>query len=498
MKLEPVIGLEIHVQLKTKSKMFCSCENIFPASGRGPAKGGGGDVKPNTAVCPVCMGHPGTLPVPNKQAIEWIQLAGTALNCELAIESKFDRKSYFYPDLPKGYQISQFDQPFCGKGELTINVNGEERAIGITRIHLEEDAAKNTHPKGADHTLVDYNRAGTPLIEIVTEPDIRTPEEAKLFLQELQKLIRTLGISDADMEKGQMRCDANISMREEGSDVLNPKTEIKNVNSFKFVEKGLEYEIQRQIKMWEAGEVPVHATRGYDSEASKTVEQRIKEEAADYRYFPEPDIPPFVFKAENLNKLREHLPEMPSDKQRRLKTQYSLSDQQAGELAKSDDLIHLFEDTSSEIEQLNNEQVDIGESANKSLVALAAKIILQEISQMKSHDKIAAGNFAELIVLIHQGKVNSNVVRQILDEMQATGGDPDPIIQNLGLEQVSGEDDLLQWVQQVIEENPDAVEKIKAGKEATIQFLMGQVMAKSGGKANPGKVIEMLKKEING
>ena len=236
MELETIIGLEIHVQLKTKSKMFCSCANIF------------GDVTPNSAVCPICMGYPGTLPVPNKTAIEWIQKAGAALSCQLALRSKFDRKSYFYPDLPKGYQISQYDEPFCGKGHLDVIVSGEPRRIGITRIHLEEDAAKNVHPKGADYTLVDYNRAGTPLVEIVTEPDIRTPEEARIFLQELQRIMRALNISDADMEKGQLRCDANISLRPERESKLYPKTEVKNINSFKFVEKALQYEIKRQTE----------------------------------------------------------------------------------------------------------------------------------------------------------------------------------------------------------------------------------------------------------
>lgn len=493
MKLEPVIGLEVHVQLKTASKMFCACDNIF------------GDVAPNTAVCPICMGHPGTLPVPNKKAIEWTHLAGLALNCDLALDSKFDRKSYFYPDLPKGYQISQYDKPFCGKGMLTIIVDGKERSIGITRIHLEEDAAKNTHPKGADYTLVDYNRAGTPLIEIVTEPDIRSPKEAKIFLQELQEIVRALGISDADMENGQMRCDANISLREVGSTQLHPKTEIKNVNSFRFVERGLQYEIERQTAMWEKQEIPIHATRGYDSEEGITVEQRTKEEAADYRYFPEPDIPPFLFDQSYLQNIRQQLAELPSAKRNRFIDQYGVSADQAQLLVEDKEMAYFFEDVASELQQLDKEQVAIAPAAVPQLVSLASKIILRDVRAMTGEQKltykdlkITAANFAELIALVHQGKISRSAVPAVLQEMQKTGGDPDPIIQNLGLEQVSGSGELTVWVEQVIAENPEVVAKIKTGKQGAIQFLMGQVMAKSGGKANPAQVVEILKKNILG
>ncbi|MEX0650344.1 MAG: Asp-tRNA(Asn)/Glu-tRNA(Gln) amidotransferase subunit GatB [Candidatus Andersenbacteria bacterium] len=493
MKSEPVIGLEIHVQLKTESKMFCACANIF------------GEVEPNTAICPICMGHPGTLPVPNKKAIEWTQLTGLALNCELALESKFDRKSYFYPDLPKGYQISQYDKPFCGKGELTIVVDGEERTIGITRIHLEEDAAKNTHPRGADYTLVDYNRAGTPLIEIVTEPDIRSPREAKIFLQELQRIVRALGVSDADMEKGQMRCDANISLREKGSTTLNPKTEIKNVNSFRFVERALDYEITRQSKMWEEGEIPSHATRGYDSEEGVTVEQRTKEEAADYRYFPEPDIPPFIFDTKYMNTIRKQLIELPSAKRNRFMDEYGLSSQQADLLIANKELAYMFEDAVSELRQLDKEQVDISPAQVPELVSIAIKIILREVRDIMTDEglrysdlKITTANFAELVVYVLQGKINRIAVRKVLDEMQKTAGDPDPIILKLGLEQVSETGELEKFVEQVIAENPEVVEKIASGKEGAIQFLMGQVMARSQGKANPTQVIALLRKKILG
>jgi aspartyl-tRNA(Asn)/glutamyl-tRNA(Gln) amidotransferase subunit B len=487
MELEPIIGLEIHVQLKTQSKMFCSCSNIF------------GDVEPNSAICPICMGYPGTLPVPNNQAIEWTHLVGAALMCQLAPESKFDRKSYFYPDLPKGYQISQYDKPFCEHGSLIINVYDTEKTVGITRIHLEEDAAKNTHPPGASYTLVDFNRAGTPLIEIVTEPDIRSPEEAKLFLQELQRIVRVLGVSDADIEKGQMRCDANISLREKGSDTLHPKTEIKNVNSFRFVEKALVYEIQRQTDMWKKGKKPAPATRGWNSDKGATVAQRTKEEAADYRYFPEPDIPPFVFNDEYFNTIRRQVPELPMQKRSRFMQEFGITEQQAAILSTHADLAHFFENTVSEIQQLDKEQVDISPNAVPDIVSLAANIVVRDIRRLHiphAELKITPQNFAEMVVLLHQGKMNSSAVATVLNEMHRTGGDPDHILQNLGLEQESGEELLEQYVEAVMQENPDVVEKIRGGKEAGLQFLMGQVMAKSKGKANPKVVIELLRKKI--
>ena len=489
MKLQAVIGLEIHVQLKTKSKMFCSCSNVL------------GDGQPNTSNCPICMGYPGTLPVPNAQAIAWIQKAGVALGCELAQDSKFDRKSYFYPDLPKGYQISQYDKPFCLKGSFPLVVSGQERVIGITRIHLEEDAAKNTHSKDGKSTLVDYNRAGTPLMEIVTEPDFASPEEARIFLQELQRAMRALGISDADMEKGQMRCDANVSLRKEGETTLYPKTEIKNVNSFKFVEKALLFEIERQKKLWEAGDVPTHATRGWNSETGKTEAQREKEEAADYRYFPEPDIPPFHFTKEELTEIKASIPEMPWQARARFMREYNTSEANANVLLSDEELARLYEDTASEIAQADLERTDIAGEEQGILMKLAANIILNDVRAVRMETqadpiRITAENLAELAVLVHQGKIGSNAVRPVLAEMQKTGGDPDPIIEKLGLAQVSDTNQLDDVIAHVISENPDVVAKIKAGKEAGLQYLMGQVMAKTKGAANPGMVIELLKKNI--
>jgi len=492
MELEPIIGLEIHVALKTKSKLFCRCANIF------------GDVEPNTAICPICLGYPGTLPVPNQTAIEWAQKAGAALNCELARESKFDRKHYFYPDLPKGYQISQFDQPFCGKGGIEIVVDGTTKTIGITRAHLEDDAAKNTHPAGADHTLVDYNRAGTPLIEIVTEPDLRSPEEAKVFLQELQRIMRAIDVSDADMEKGQLRCDANISLRERGTTKLHPKTEVKNINSFKFVAKALEYEIKRQTKAWAKGEVPqTSATRGFNAKTGKTTAQRTKEEAADYRYFPEPDIPRFEFTVEELAAIRASVPELPGARRTRLVDQLGISAQQAQLFVEYPDFADLFEAVGSELQQLDNEQVDVSPKDAPELITIAANIILRQLREyLTEHDiavaimKLKPQNFAELVILVQQGKINQGAITPVLAEMVQTGGDPDHIIEKLGVAQVSDTGELDAYLDEVISENPDVVAKIKAGKDAAIQFLMGQVMAKSRGKADPKVVTDLLRKKL--
>lgn len=499
MELEPVIGLEIHVQLTTKSKMFCRCANIF------------GDVAPNSAICPICLGYPGTLPVPNKTAILWTQKLGAALGCELVRKSKFDRKHYFYPDLPKGYQISQFDQPFCGPGKLG--------GIRINRIHLEEDAAKNMHPSTssgqAPYTLIDFNRAGTPLVEVVTEPDIRSPQAAKAFLQDLQRIVRALGISDADMEKGQLRCDANISLRVaplyEGGDArgglelgsLNPKTEIKNLNSFKFVEKALQYEIDRQTNEHKAGRIPPHATRGFNSETGETFPQRTKEEAADYRYFPEPDIPPFEFSEGELQGIRASVEELPTQKRDRFQGEYGTPAEQAQLLADEPELAYFFEAVVSEIKQADSEQAGILPAEIPALVKMATNLILRDVRALMQKEKLKfAGlkmtpeNFVEMIVLIHQGKLRQDAAGQVIAEMQRTGGDPDAIVENLGLAQVSDASRLETWVQQVIDGNQDVVAKIKAGKSAAIQFLMGQVMAKSEGKADTKKVMELLRKKI--
>ncbi|MEX1997865.1 MAG: Asp-tRNA(Asn)/Glu-tRNA(Gln) amidotransferase subunit GatB [Candidatus Andersenbacteria bacterium] len=489
--LEPVIGLEIHVQLKTKSKMFCSCPNILGAA------------PPNSAICPICLGYPGTLPVPNATAIDWTLKAGAALNCVLATKSKFDRKSYFYPDLPKGYQISQYDEPFCGPGSLTITVGEQAHTVGITRIHLEEDAAKNIHPAAADYTLIDFNRAGTPLMEIVTEPDITTPAVAKVFLQELQLLMRALDIADADMEKGQLRCDANISLREVGSTKLYPKTEVKNLNSFRNVERALNYEIERQTKLWQKGKLPPEpGTRGFNAKTGVTTAQRTKEAAADYRYFPEPDIPPFIFNKEELQRVRRSLPELPAARRERFTRDLAVSPQTASLLVAQPLLSHFFENTVSELQQQAKERADFPGPLPQ-LVQLAANIIMRQIRDLMAVNeltekdlKITAENFAELVILVEQGKVNRTSLTPLLQKMQETGGDPDPLIAQLGLAQESDISQLQQYVDEVIAANPEVVAKIKGGKETAVQFLMGQVMAKSKGIANPAVITMLLKQRL--
>jgi aspartyl-tRNA(Asn)/glutamyl-tRNA(Gln) amidotransferase subunit B len=505
MELEPVIGLEIHVALKTKSKMFCSCANV---SYENEEAFDGAQAKPNSSICPICMGYPGTLPVPNKTAIEWTQRAGAALNCELASRSKFDRKHYFYPDLPKGYQISQYDQPFCGEGVFEIIVDGIVTPVAIERIHLEEDAAKNLHPEGKNYTLIDFNRAGTPLIEIVTKPVLRSPAEARILLQEVQKIMRALDISDAEMEKGQMRCDANISLRERISPSarggagrggrLHPKTEVKNINSFKFVAQALAYEIKRQTKLWEAGKKPEHlSTRGYDAERNVTTEQRTKEAAADYRYFPEPDIPPFEFTAEELGLIKKSLPELPLAKRTRFMNQLGLRAQQAQLFVEQPDLADFYENTVSELLQLNNEQEAIADADVSELKELAANVVLRQVRDLKGgQGGLTPANFAELIALVYQGKINKDGIAPVLEEMQKTGGDPDHIITNLGLAQMGAGDELSNIINEIIAANPAVVTKIKAGKRSAMQFLVGQVMQKTKGTANPSHVTDTLRQML--
>jgi len=491
--LKTIIGLEVHVQLNTKSKMFCSCPNVF------------GDIAPNTAICPICLGYPGTLPLPNEASIISIQRVGAALNCQLATHSKFDRKHYFYPDLPKGYQISQYDQPFCGPGKVPIIVDGQRRSIGITRAHLEEDAAKNTHPAGANYTLVDYNRAGTPLVEIVTEPDLRSPAEAKIFLQELRRIMKTLRVSTADMSKGQLRCDANISLREPGSDQLNPKTEIKNLNSFRHVERALQYEIIRLTKLFQQDKLPRReTTRGFNADTGLTTEQRGKEGAADYRYFPEPDIPPFVFTLEEINARVGSLPELPHAQRQRLISQYAISEQSARLFIDHQELSSFFESTVSELQQLDNDRLNIDPKDLPFLSVTASHIILRQLRDLLIKHQLAPAklnitpaNFAELVVIVYLKQLNQNNLPDVLTAMQSTGGDPDHIIKDLGLSPVSDQDDLIQAVDQVMSAHPDVVAKIKSGKTSATQFLIGQVMARLRGRANPEKILDIIKNKID-
>jgi aspartyl-tRNA(Asn)/glutamyl-tRNA(Gln) amidotransferase subunit B len=494
-KYTPVIGMEVHVELKTKSKMFCSCKN-----------GMGAEREPNVNICPVCTAQPGTLPVPNSQAIEFVQMAGLTLGCELARNSKFDRKNYFYPDLPKGYQISQYDQPFCLKGNLEIQIIKNQETItkhiGITRIHLEEDTGKLIHPKGVDYTLVDFNRAGVPLMELVTEPDIETGEEARIFCQKLQQICRYLEISDADMEKGNMRCEANISVYKDGEEKLSgTKVEVKNINSFKFVEKAINFEIERQTELLEMGEKIIQETRGWDANKSETVTQRKKESAHDYRYFPEPDIPPLKFDDEYINNLKRNLPELPDQKIQRFEKEYSLPEKDILVLTEDKELAEYFEKVVSEIkEKIRCKEYECDE---KKAIKLGANYVITELRKhiiLKNNKiqdiKITPENYAELICIVTLGKINSSAAQIVLSEMYKTGGDPSQIIEEKNLIQLDNSEELEKIISEVFLKNEKSVSDFKAGKENALKFLIGQVMKETKGKANPQKVQEIIKDKL--
>lgn len=488
-KYTPVIGMEVHVQPKTRSKMFCRCANDPFCK------------KPNTHICPTCTAQPGALPVPNEQAIQEVIKFGLALDCEIAEYSCFDRKSYFYPDLPKGYQISQYDSPFCKNGRLEIN----GKIIRVNRIHLEEDAGKNFHPKGTDYTLVDLNRAGVPLIELVTEPDVETAIEARKFCQELQLVLRYLGISDADMEKGQMRCEANISLATEGADRLSgTKVEVKNLNSFKAVERSIEYEIKRQERALERGEKIVTETRGWNEGKQATVSQRSKEEASDYRYFPEPDIPPIFIDPKLVESLKADLKELPREFRTRLSEEYGLNTESTEVLSVNKDLGDYFENSASELAAWW-EDSNKNKEVPKDLYQLLANYIVTEIKKCwisttdeEKRIKCTPENLAELIVMLRENKINSSAAQTILGTMIRKGGDPSQIAGDLDLVQISDSSALEETIEKVLKNFPEAVNKLKAGEDKTLQFLIGQVMKETKGKANPQIVSEIIRGKVNG
>ncbi|MCF7830475.1 Asp-tRNA(Asn)/Glu-tRNA(Gln) amidotransferase subunit GatB [Candidatus Gracilibacteria bacterium] len=470
MELEPVIGLEIHAQLSTKSKLWCGCDNdAFGA-------------EPNSRVCPVCMGFPGMLPVLNKSALEKGLKGAASLGCKIQPFSKFDRKNYFYPDLPNGFQISQYDQPIALKGKVEIEVAGKKKMIGITRVHLENDAGKLTHTKSG--TLCDYNRSGTPLIEIVTEPDLRSPEEAKVFAQEIQKILRFVGASSADMEKGMMRFDASISIRPQGKDKLNPRAEIKNLNSFVSLFKALNYEFKRQKKLWEQkkpleGEV----TMGWLDDEEKTVLLRDKESAHDYRYFPEPDLPPVTISEEEIKEIEESIPELPLSKLHRYKKELGLTEAEALKLAEDPRLSEFFE-KSAELSK-----------KPKKAANLILSVILADSAWYQT--LVTPEHVADVLLLIEKGAVSSTGGKEILSASMDKGKSAKDLMKELGVEQMSDVGELENLVKEVIDGNPDSVTAYKNGKDNALQFLMGQVMKASGGSANPPLVLEMLKKELS-
>jgi aspartyl-tRNA(Asn)/glutamyl-tRNA(Gln) amidotransferase subunit B len=497
MKLETVIGLEVHVQLKTKSKMFCRCDNRD-------------DQAPNTAICQVCTGQPGALPVPNQQAIDWAVMTAMALGCGINQQSKFDRKSYFYPDLPKGYQISQFDLPFGEHGKLSVQVNGELKAFRIHRLHLEEDAGKLIHPTGQDYSLVDLNRTGTPLMEIVSEPDFRTPNEARAYLEQLRLIMRYLGVSDADMEKGHLRCDANISLRPVGEEKLYPKTEIKNMNSFRAVERGLAHEIERQAALWEDGHPPMQqSTRGWDEASGTTHEQRTKEEAADYRYFPEPDIPLVIISDEHLQELRDAIPELPDQRLKRYIEQFGLAPELAQGLVSDKELADYFEEIGTEFQAYA--ETDLGadkagllmDESGGEIYRSIANWILNKITveHRTTHGLVvSAADMARLMWLLREKIINAPAASKVYEAMVASGGKSGPhaLVKELGLEQMSDESELQNIVAEVIAANEQVAAEVRAGKTTGLQFLVGQVMKHTKGKANPQTVQNILHQSLLG
>ena len=490
MEYETIIGLEVHAQLLTKSKMFCSCSSDYA------------NAPPNTHVCPVCLGMPGVLPTINQKAIEYTVITALALNCKVADYAKFDRKNYPYPDLMKGYQISQYDAPIGEKGWLVIDMEGEQRKIGVTRVHLEEDVAKLTHvtsTAGESYSLMDVNRAGVPLMEVVGEPDIDTPEEARQYLIKLRTILQYLGVSKANMEEGSFRCDANISIRPAGTTKYLPKVEVKNMNSFKAVYRALEYEVERQKEVLEKGGKLVQETRGWVEEKGITVSQRSKEYAHDYRYFPEPDLPPMTFEKNWVETMRAELPELPDSIRERFVSKFGLPVYDTDLLLDSKALVNYFENCVKIIEKSSN---DI-ELQNKAKTV--SNWLLGDFSRMlnstntKIEDvKATPKHLIEMLDLIDKGAISGPVAKAVFEEMFLTGKTASSIIVDKGLGQISDSTEIENIVAQVIGNNSQAVADFKAGKQQSLTFLVGQVMKASRGRANPGLVNKILLDKLGG
>lgn len=485
MEYETVIGLEVHAQLLTKSKMFCGCSTDYA------------DAAPNTHVCPVCLGMPGVLPVINRQAIEFAIMTALALNCNISESTRFDRKNYPYPDLMKGYQISQYDNPLSHDGWLSIEVDGQSRRVGITRVHQEEDVAKLVHrtePTGESYSLVDVNRAGVPLMEIVSEPDMRSPEEARQYLIKLRSILQCLGVSTGNMEEGSFRCDANISVRPEGSSELTAKVEVKNMNSFKAVFRALEYEVERQRKVLNKGGKPVQETRGWVENKGVTVSQRTKEYAHDYRYFPEPDLPPLAVSRELVEEIRARLPELPDARCDRFMSEYSLSRYDANLLTASRALAEYFESSVGLFPEGTNKKKNAKTVANW-LLGEYARLFNTTDTDIEEC-KVKPQYLIEMLHLIDKGTLSTTMAKTVFEEMFRTGKSAPEIVKEEGLTQVSDASELESVINRVLEENASAVTDFKQGKEQAFKFLVGQVMRATRGKANPQVVNEMLIKKL--
>ncbi|MFQ5681533.1 MAG: Asp-tRNA(Asn)/Glu-tRNA(Gln) amidotransferase subunit GatB [Candidatus Omnitrophota bacterium] len=468
---EIIIGLEVHTQLATRSKAFCGCSTRFGAAA-------------NSQACPVCLGLPGTLPVLNRQAWEYALMTALALNCQAREWTKFDRKNYFYPDLPKNYQISQYDCPLSQNGYLDIELGqGKQKRIGITRVHLEEDAGKLIHSQEDGCSYVDYNRAGVPLLEIVSCPDIRSPQEAYAYLTQLKAILSYLGVSDCDMEKGSLRCDANISLRRKGESKLGVKTELKNLNSFRSVKAALEFEAKRQRKIIDGGGDIAQQTLLWDEAGQRAVVMRSKEQAHDYRYFSEPDLAPFTLTPQEIKRIKDNLPELPQARKARMKEAYGLSDYDLGVLVSDKALSDYFEHCARQYRNYKK-------LANWISGAFIAELNTRKIKADEA--KIAPGDFARLLQAVDGGRINNLGAKSALSEMFSSGKGPEEVIRAQGLQQVSDKAELERMAREAIEENPRPVADYRAGKENALMFLVGQIMRKSKGKANPQMARQIL------
>ena len=479
MKYETVIGLEVHVQINTKTKIFCSCSTEFGKP-------------PNANTCPICLGMPGVLPVLNKQFLESSMKACLATHCTIAPMNRFARKNYFYPDLPKGYQISQFEEPLGVNGYINIYINGIKKRIGLTRIHMEEDAGKLIH--GANlgspgKSYVDFNRTGVPLCEVVSEPDLRSPEEARAYLGELKAILEYTQVSDCNMEEGNLRCDANISLRPKGQKEFGTRTELKNLNSFKFVQKAVEYEVDRQARILDQGDQVIQETRLYDSDRGETFSMRSKEEAHDYRYFPDPDLVPVVLDEAWVEEIKKTIPELPEQKRERFAIEYSLPEYDAGVLTSSRELANYFEKCTSLFSKpkiiSNWIMGDLLRELNKS-------------NQVISECPVSPSALVNLLKLIDEDVISGNIAKSVFEEMYQTGKEPITIVDEKGLKQITDDKAIDKMVEGVLQANLSQVDEYKGGKEKVLGFLVGQVMKASKGKANPGTVNKLLKEKISG
>lgn len=471
-EFEAVIGLEVHVQLQTGSKIFCSDATAFGAHD-------------NENICPVCTGMPGALPVLNQRAVEYSILTGLALGCEISRHSVFARKQYFYPDLPKGYQISQFDQPLCGKGRVEFILNGERKSVGITRAHMEEDAGKSTHH--GDYSLINLNRAGVPLLEIVSDPDMRSAAEAAEYARTIRRIVRYLGVCDGNLEEGSLRCDCNVSIRKRGAAQFGTKVEIKNINSFRFIEKAIDYEIQRQIDCMETGEKISQETRLYDADKNRTFSMRSKEEAHDYRYFPDPDLLPLTVDAPWIKRMNDVLPELPLHRADRFVAKYGLSEYDAALLTQERDLADYFESVAK-----------VGGNA-KSAANWVMSELMRELNDAKknfSESPISAEKLGQLIALIDSGTISGKIAKTVFAEMWTSGGVPADIVREKNLGQITDLSAIEKVIDDVIASNPKELEQYRSGKEKVFGFFVGQVMKASRGQASPELVNSLLKKKL--